>query len=167
MTAAAGQHLNVGHYRVSRTGDDAFDVLDNEGARAHYRVIQRDERHRLILARFYRKTRMVGDVSGAAITLLTFVPEVAADGQPQVTQRIESTVRIDHRIVALVATVLIPLFPEYADRKIGEVFAIAARVSGWAREKPEEFCAWAGAQPDGPRMRDAFAALLPACANAR
>lgn len=163
VTAAAGQYLNVGHYRVVRTGTEEFDVTDHEGTRGHYRVIRREARQRVLIVRAQRKTRLVGDVSGTTLTVLTLIPETAPDGRPQVAPRLESAVRIEHRVVALIASVLVPMFPRYADRKIGEVFAVAARVSGWAWEKPDEFCAWLGAQPGGARWKETFAVELPAC----
>lgn len=166
VTAAAGQHLKIGRYQVVRTGPDAYDVTDAEGTRGHYRVIRREPRERVLIVRATRTTRLVGEVSGTTVTVVTLTPETTPDG-PRTTQRIDSAVRIDHRVVALIAKVLVPIFPEYADRKIGEVFGLAAKVSGWAREKPDEFCAWLGGQPDGARRKELFASQLPACATPR
>lgn len=163
ITAAAGRHLGVGKHRVVRTAADEFDVEDHEGTRAHYRVILRTPTQRVIVARARRTTRVVGEVRGATVTVLTLVPGVGSDWQPEIVQRLESAVRIHHRIVAMIARVLVPLFPSYADRKIGEVFAIATRVAAWAAARPDDFCLWLGAQPDGPRHREVFARELPAC----
>jgi hypothetical protein len=165
VTSSAGRYLGVAHYRVVRTGPDAFDVEDGEGARGDYRVVLRTPTERLIVARARRTLRLVGEVRGTTVTLLTLAPETGADGRPRVLQRLDSTVRIEHRVVAVVARVLVPLFPQYADRKIGEVFAVATRVAAWAAEEPQAFCAWLATQPDGPRHRETFAATLPACAT--
>jgi hypothetical protein len=163
VTAAAGQHLGLPQYRVVRQGADLFDIEDNEGTRARYRVVLKGERERVLVARLQRSTRLVGDVSGASVSVLTFAPETASDGTPQVAQRVESVVRIDHRLMALVARILVPLFPQYADRKIAEVFNIAARVSAWGYGEPAEFCLWLGGQPEGAQHRQVFARYLPAC----
>lgn len=163
VTAAAGKHLGLPPYRVVRQGPDVFDIEDSEGVRGQYRVILKSDRERVLLARVHRSTRFVGDVSGASLSLLTFAPEKGVDGKPQVGQRVESVVRIDHRLMALVARILVPLFPQYADRKIAEVFNIAARVAAWGYEEPAEFCAWLGGQPEGAQHRQVFARSLPAC----
>jgi hypothetical protein len=164
VTTSAGRYLGVGHYRAVRTGPDVFDVEDGEGARGDYRVVLRTPTERLIVARARRTVRLVGEVRGVTVTLLTLVPDVDA-GRPRVLQRLDSAVRIEHRVVAVIARVLVPLFPQYADRKIGEVFAIATRVAAWAAERPQEFCAWLATEPDAPRHRATFAAALPACAT--
>lgn len=161
-TSAAGQHLGAGGYRVVRLAPDHFEVADSEGAQGTYRVIVKRPGERVMLARVRRRARLLGEVRGATITRLTFA-ERRDDGKPVVTQRVETVARIDHRVAAIIARILLPLFPDYADRKIGEIFTIASRVASWSLEDPGAFCRWLGDQPDGAKHREGFAPKIPAC----
>ncbi|MBI2204214.1 MAG: hypothetical protein HYU41_10235 [Candidatus Rokubacteria bacterium] len=161
ITSAAGQHLGAGGYRVVRVADH-FEVADSEGARGTYRVIVKRPGERVLLARVQRRARLLGEVRGATITRLTFA-ERREDGKVLVTQRVDTVARIDHRIAAMIAKILLPLFPDYADRKITEIFAIASRVAAWSVEDPAAFCRWLADQPDGAQHRATFAPKLPAC----
>ncbi len=163
VTAAAGRHLGIGAYRVTRLGPDAFEVADGEGTHGDYRAISKARDRRVLVARVQRTMWLLGDVRGASLTLLTFHEERDDDGRAFVTQRVETVARIDHRVAALIAHVLVPLFPDYADRKFGEVFRIAARVSAWSVEDPVAFCRWLAAEPDGARHRETFAPHVAPC----
>ncbi len=160
ITMPAGEHLGLARYQVTRLGEDRYSVEANDGTRGTYRVVQRNARERVMIAHVERTTRVLGRVRGASLARLTFAPVAGAD---QIRQEVETTVRIDHRVVAFIARVLVPLFPSYADRKIGELFEIAARVSQWGHDAPAAFCDWIAAQPDGARQREVFARALPGC----
>lgn len=162
VTSAAGQHLRAGGYRVVRVAPDHFQVADSEGAQGTYRVIVRRPGERVVVARLQRRARLLGEVRGATLTRLTFREE-RQDGHPVVTQRVETVARIDHRVAAMIARILLPLFPDYADRKIAEIFTIASRVAAWSLEEPADFCAWLATQPDGAKHRQTFAPKIPAC----
>lgn len=165
VTATAGQHLGVGAYRVTRLGPETFEVADGEGAKGIYRVVLRRPNQRVLIAKIERTTRLFGPVSSGSVTLLTLSPEASQDGRPQIAQRVDTAVRIDHRVLSVVAKLLLPAFPNYADRKISEIFNIAAEVSAWAYDKPADFCRWLGDQPDGARLRQEFAAQIHDCAG--
>lgn len=165
ITAAAGLHLGVGKYRVTRQGADVYDVEDGDGARGQYRVIARNPIQRVVIAKIERTTRLIGHVRASSLSLLTLTPDIGTDGKPQIAQRVDNVVRIDHRVVALIAKLVLPLFPEYADRKIAEIFNVAAKVSAWGHEQPEAFCQWLAEQPDADRHRQTFGRELPACAR--
>jgi len=163
VTTAAARHLGLAKYRVRQLGLDLYGADDGEGAMGTYRVLVR-EPHRRIMLTWGRHTSFVlGEISGASLTLLAFEPETDADGRPWVAQRVETFVRIDNRVAAFFARLLLPLFSGYADRKIVETFNVTARVSEWAREDPADFCRWLAGEPEAGRHRAAFAPLLPPC----
>lgn len=162
VTSAAGRHLGAGGYRVVRVAPDHFEVADSEGAQGTYRVILKRPGERVVVALLQRRARLLGEVRGATLTRLTFREE-RDDGRPVVTQRVDTVARIDHRIAAMIARVLVPLFPGYADRKVAEVFTIASRVAAWSVGEPAAFCAWLATQPDGAKHRETFAPKIAAC----
>jgi hypothetical protein len=166
VTAAAGRHLGVGAYQITRRGPDAYAVADSEGAHGDYRVIAKAPGQRVLVARLERTVRLLGDVRGAALTSVALSERRDDDGRAVVTQRVETVARIDHRVAAVVARILVPLFPSYADRKIGEVFHIAARVAEWSVDDPAEFCRWLAAEPEVARQRALFAAHIGECRGA-
>src|SRR5439155_243252 len=71
-------------------------------------------------------------------------------------------VRIDNRVAAAIAKLLVPLFGYLADRKLVEGIRVSAAIAEWAVEQPAEFCAWLAQEPLGPERRARIlAALLP------
>lgn len=145
VTVAASRHLGLANYQVRQIGPTSYyEVEDGEGARGTYRVLFEEPYRRVFLASGGRPIRILGQVTGAALTVLIFRPEVGLDGRPWVAQRVETFVRVDNTIPAFFARILAPLFPGYVDRKIGEGFNIMASVSGWAYENPRAFCHWLG-----------------------
>ena len=162
VTAAASRHLGLAQYRVRQLGPDFYEAEDGEGAAGTYRVLVRDAQRRVILTWGSHAGPILGRITGASLTLLTFEAE-SVDGASQIAQRVETFVRIDNQVAAFIVRILLPLFSGYADRKIAETFNITARVSAWAYEDPTTFCQWLSSQPEGGRHRAEFAPLLPPC----
>jgi len=163
VTAAASRHLGLAQYRVRQLGPDFYEAEDGEGARGTYQVLVREPHRRVMLTWGSHTSRILGRITGASLTILDFVPEIGTDGGPQISQRVETFVRIDNRLTALIARILLPLFSGYADRKIAQTFDVTARVSAWAHGDPTAFCLWLANQPDGVRHRAEFAPVLPLC----
>ena len=163
VTAAAARHLGLVQYRVRQLRPDHYEAEDGEGARGTYRVLVRETHRRVMLTRGSHASRILGRVTGASLTILDFVPETGTDGDPQISQRVETFVRIDNRLTAFIARILLPFFSSYADRKIAETFNVTARVSAWAHGEPTTFCVWLANQPEGVRHRAEFAPLLAPC----
>ena len=163
VTAAASRHLGLAKYRVRQLGPDHYEAEDGEGAGGNYRVLVRDPHRRVLLTWGSHTSWILGRITGASLTLLTFVPETSADGGSQIAQRVETFVRIDNRVAAFITRILLPLFSGYADQKIAETFNVTARVSAWAHGDPTTFCQWLGSQPEGVRHRAEFARVLAPC----
>lgn len=163
VTAAAARHLGLAKYRVRQLAPDFYEADDGDGAGGHYRVLVHDPDRRILLTWGSHRSGILGRITGASLTLLTFAPETGADGSPQVAQRVETFVRIDNRVAAYLARILLPLFSGYADRKIAETFNVTARVSAWAHEDATAFCHWLGSQSEGARYRNEFARVLAPC----
>jgi len=163
VTAAASRHLALAKFRVRQLGSDLYEAEDGEGAEGTYRVLVRDTYRRVILTWGRHSSRILGRITGASLTLLTFMPETGADGAPRIAQRVETFVRIDNVLVAFFARILLPLYSGYADRKITQTFNVTAPVSEWAHEDPKTFCQWLGGQPEEARHRAEFTPLIPAC----
>lgn len=163
VTAAGARHLGLAKYRVHQLGPDYYEAQDGEGAEGTYRVLLRTPQRRVILTWGGHSSRILGRITGASLTLLTFEPEPGDDGAPRIAQRVETFVRIDNAVAAFFARILLPLFSGYADRKIAETFNVTAQVSAWAHEDPTAFCQWLGNQPETARYSGEFAPLLPPC----
>ena len=71
--------------------------------------------------------------------------------------------RIDNRLAAAIARLLIPLFGYLADRKLAEGIGVSAVVAEWAVEEPAAFCAWLEQEPLRPERRARILAALPSC----
>ena len=163
VVAAAARHLGLVKYQVRQLGPDFYEADDGEGAKGSYRVIAREPHRRVMLTRGSHSGHVLGWVQGASLTILTFEPETRADRAPQIAQQVETFVRIDNPMAALLARVFLPLFMGYADRRIAETFNVTAQISQWAYGEPTTFCRWLGGRPEGARHRGEFAPVLPAC----
>lgn len=163
VTAAASRHLGLVKYRVRALGPDRYAAEDGDGATGIYRVLLQEDRRRVMLSHGSHEGRVLGRISGASLTILSFEVRAGEDGAHEVSQRVETFVRIDNRVAAFFARLLFPLFSSYADRKIVETFNVTAQVSEWAATEPAAFCAWLRSPEGMPERREAFAAVFPSC----
>jgi hypothetical protein len=157
VTAAAARFLRLAHYEVEALGGDWYQATDHEGARGTYVVLARVPGRRVMLSWGEHSGRLLGTISGTALTVLEFEA-----GEGLVEQQVEAWVRIDQAFAAALARVLVPVFGHLADRKLIEGAAVAARVAEWAVANPEAFCEWLGGTPQRT-ARERLATVLPAC----
>jgi hypothetical protein len=157
VTAAAARFLKLARYEVEGLGGDWFRATDHEGARGTYVILARFPTRRVMLSWGEHSGRLLGSISGSALTVLEFEPR---DGL--VDQHVEAWVRIEQAFAAALARVLFPIFGHLADRKLVEGAAVAAQVAEWAAADPEAFCEWLGGTPQRT-ARERLAAVLPAC----
>lgn len=163
VTAAASRHLGLAKYQVQPLAPDRYAAEDGEGASGTYRVLLQDNHRRVMLTRGSHEGRILGRISGASLTILSFGVRTGDDGVPAVAQRVETFVLIENQVAAFFARLLVPLFSRYADRKIAETFDVTAKVSEWAAREPIAFCAWLASPAGVPARREAFAASFPSC----
>ena len=158
IATAAARHLQLARYDVKRLGADRFQVDDGSGSQGEYQVLARDRGRRVMFSRGRHTGRVVGTITGIALTDLQFETR---DGQ--VTQRLTAWVIIENRFLAVVARVLVPLFGRVADRKLTEGFRVTARVAEWAATRPAEFCEWLDRQPFPPETVKTVRTPVRAC----
>lgn len=157
VTAAAARFLRLAAYEVEALGGDWFRATDHDGARGTYVVLARFPTRRVMLSWGEHTGRLLGTISGGALTVLEFEA-----GPGVVEQQVEAWVRIDQAFAAALARVLMPIFGHLADRKLIEGAAVAAQVAEWAVGNPEAFCEWLSGTPQRT-AREQLATVLPAC----
>jgi hypothetical protein len=157
VTAAAARFLKLARYEVEGLGGDWFRATDHDGASGTYVILARFPTRRVMLSWGEHSGRLLGTISGSALTLLEFE---ARDGL--VDQHVQAWVRIEQSFAAALARMLFPIFGHVADRKLVEGAAVAAQVAEWAVADPEAFCEWLGATPQRA-ARERLAVVLPAC----
>jgi hypothetical protein len=158
IATAAARHLQLARYQVRWLGEERYHVDDGSGAVGTYEVLARERNRRVLFSRGRHSGSVLGTIGGQALTDLRFQ---AQDGT--VTQSLTAWVLIDHRVVAVLARVLIPLFGQLADRRLTEGFRVTARVAEWAASRPVEFCDWLGRQPFPPERRQAVRRAVAGC----
>ncbi len=137
VTAAAARERGLKSPLVRWLGDDWYEADDHEGARGVYRVLARDPHRRVILSWGRHASRFLGDVSGSALSVLTF-----RDRDGETAQDIEAYVRIDDRAAAALARALSVVFGWLADRKLAEGFGVSVEIARWIQGDPAGFCDW-------------------------
>jgi hypothetical protein len=158
LTAAAARHLGIAGYDVHEIAPDWYEADDHDGSRGVYRVLAREAGRRVTLSWGSRRSALLGTISGSALTVLEFSPQ---DGRT--LQRLDTYVVIDNAVAAGLARALVAVFGHVADRKLAHGFEVTAKVAGWASGHPDEFCAWAAAQPADLMRGRRLSATLPPC----
>jgi hypothetical protein len=158
VTAAAARFLGVARYEVEPIEDGWYRATDNNGARGVWRVLVREPTRRVVLSRGEHSGGLLGRIGGSALTVMEFT---AGEGAVRPTLTVH--VYIENPVAASLARLLLPMFGRLADHKLAEGFAVTARVAEWARERPQEFCAWLSHEPLPPPRRQRLLAVLTEC----
>ena len=158
VTAAAARHLQLARYEARRLGEDWYQVDDGAGSHGEYHVLVRERGRRVILSRGSYTGRLLGTITGMALTEIRFEPQTG-----DVAQGLTAWVLIENRFAALLVRVLVPLFGQVVDRKLQEVFRVTARVAEWAASRPAEFCQWLGQELLPAEARRPVLSAVPGC----
>jgi hypothetical protein len=158
VTAAAARFRKLARYEVEPLDDDRYVADDRDGAHGVYRVLLREPTRRVMISWGQHAGRVLGTVSGSALTILDFTQHADA-----VEPTLTAYVRIDNRVAAAIARLLASLFGYLADRKLADTIDVSAGVAEWAVAQPEEFCAWLTQEPLRPARRGRILAVLPGC----
>lgn len=161
VTAAAARFLTLSRDRVRWLGGTWYEADDGEGAQGVYRVLVSEPSRRVMLSWGRHRGRLLGFVSGSALTVIDF-----RDHDGRVDQSLTTWVHIDNAVAAALARVLVPIFGHLADRKLKEGFTISGRVAEWAVERPDQFCGWLAQEPLPPERIDLVRRVVPACRDA-
>ncbi len=158
VTAAAARFLKLSRDEVRRLGEDWYEADDQNGARGVYRVLLSSPTRRVMISWGTHTSGFLGTISGSALTVIDLQEH---DGQ--IDPELTAYVRIDNRLAAALARILLPIFGHIADRKLREGFSITDKVARWALERPDEFCAWLSTEPLAPDRREPIVKVVPAC----
>ena len=159
VIAAAARHLGLAEYTVRELGEDWYAADDNDGAQGTYLVLDRRGGRRVTVSWGERRGRILGAISGSALSIMQFEPR-----GDETLQSLEVYVVIDNAIAAQLARSLVAVFGRIADRKLVEGFAVSAKIAAWAKDRPDEFCGWLARQPLDEARRGRLSAALCAAA---
>src|SRR2546430_4232495 len=146
VTAAAARFRELASYEVEPLDEDRYLADDHDGARGVYRVLVRESHRRVMVSWGQHSGHILGTIRGSALTDLELIPR----GET-VEQTLTAYVRIDNRLAAALARLLIPLFGYLADRKLAEGIGVSAPVAGGAVEGPGGVCPGPRGEPPPPR----------------
>ena len=158
VTATAARFRKLARYEVEPLDDDRYVADDRDGARGMYRVLVREPKRRVMVSWGQHSGSILGTIRGSALTVLDLTTHDDA-----VEQTLTAYVRIDNRVAAAIAKLLVPLFGYLADRKLVEGIRVSAAIAEWAVEQPPEFCAWLSQESLRPERRARILAALPQC----
>jgi hypothetical protein len=159
VTAAAARYRHFSRDEVRLVGHDLYEADDHNGSRGFYLVLTRERDRRVLFSWGENSTRILGTISGDALTVLTLEP-----GDGRIDQAVTAYVRIDNGFVAALARALLTAFGGMADRKLRQGVVTATRVAEWAASRPEEFCGWLDRSGLPPARRDRVRSLVAGCA---
>src|SRR5262245_16626990 len=162
VTAAAARFRNFASYHVQPLDNDRYRADDGDGARGFSQVLRRDGLRRVIFSRGEHTGAMLGTISGSALTVL----DIATDGD-RVQPTLTAYVRIDDRVTASLAQILIASFGFLADYKLAEGLRVTKAVAEWAVDPSGGFCEWLVREPLPAASRARVTAAHPRGARSR
>src|SRR2546425_12109134 len=95
-----------------------------------YRVLVREPNRRVMVSWGQHSGSILGTIRGSALTVLDLTTHDDA-----VEQTLTAYVRIDNRVAAAIAKLLVPLFGYLADRELVEGIRVSAAIAEWRSEE--------------------------------
>lgn len=124
--AALARLQGLGTYRVQRLGPGVFEGTDGEGAWMVLEILAEAPGRCIFYARGRQVFRLLPDISGEALVVLTTRYE-EADGADLAHGELEIYARLDNRVVGGLLPLLLPFVGWILDQKISKAFLSESR----------------------------------------
>ena len=129
FAAAVARELRIGRYRITPRLDGTYDALDVQGIRGSFRPLYTAHGERVYGGVGSYRPRFFPSLAGQAVVRLRYQHRFDPEGRPVVENRAEVYVRLDNRIAAFFARLLLPFLQRVVDQKVNQALTVAKRVS--------------------------------------
>lgn len=161
LSSALARQLGLAEYRITRVGPAAFHGDDNQGSEGVITLLYRDTTRRVYHMKGTHHGKVIPQISGEAVILLSYHVKAGADGREQVETRITTYSRIDNAVLAALVKVFQPFLRSVVNDKLAQGFLAVHSLGELMAADPEQVYRQAEAVPDADKTdMDALRALL-------
>ncbi len=129
FAAAVARELRIARYRITPRSDGTYDAVDMQGIRGSFHPLYIAHGERVYGGVGSYRPRFFPSFSGRAVVRLRYQHRFDSEGLPVVENHTEVYIRLDNRIAAFFARLLLPFLQRVVDQKVNQALTIAKRVS--------------------------------------
>lgn len=129
FAVAVARELRIARYQITPRSDGTYDAVDMQGIHGSFRPLYTAHGERVYGGVGSYRPRFLPSFSGHAVVRLRYQHRFDPGGLPVVENRAEVYVRLDNRIAAFFARLLLPFLQRVVDQKVNQALTVAKRVS--------------------------------------
>jgi len=129
FAAAVARELRLARYRITPRSDGTYDAVDMQGIHGSFRPLYTAHGERVYSGVGSYQPSFFPSFSGHAVVRLRYQHRFDPEGLPFVENRAEVYVRLDNRVAAFFARLLMPFLHGVVDHKVNQALTVAKRVS--------------------------------------
>ncbi|TAL12064.1 MAG: hypothetical protein EPO02_02890 [Nitrospirae bacterium] len=148
LSSALARKLELADYRIARVGPAAFHGDDNAGSEGVITLLYRDTTRRVYHMKGSHRGKIIPEITGEAIILLSYHVKAGADGREQIETRITTYSRLDNPVIATLVKVFHPLLRRVVNDKLAQGFFAVHRLGELMATDPELVSRQAETVPD-------------------
>jgi hypothetical protein len=166
FAATAGRILGIVKYRIVKERDGLFWGDDAHGATGTFELLHAEAGKRVYLATGTFVKRFLPTIRGRIALVIAFEHTTDQAGERSVVNHVRGYLRIDNRILGILARIARPLVGPIVDRKVLRTFAAASRLTAQASDDPAGLYRSLEASPEIQKkeLRE-FRSILRCCAE--
>jgi hypothetical protein len=163
LSSALARKLGVVDYRIVHIGPGVFHGNDNAGSEGLITPLYRDATRRVYHMKGSHHGKIIPQISGEAVILLSYHVKAGADGREQIETRIATYSKIDNPVIATLVKVFQPFLRSVVNDKLTQGFLAVHSLGELMAADPEQVYRQAEAVSDADKadMEALRALLLP------
>ena len=136
FAATAGRVLGIVRYRIVKERDGVFWGDDAHGATGTFELMHAEPGRRIYLATGTFVKRFLPTIHGRIVLVMAYEHRIDQTGESLMINHIRGYLRIDNRILGILARIAMPVVGPIVDKKVRRTFAAASRLTEQASHNP-------------------------------
>jgi hypothetical protein len=136
FAATAGRILRIVKYRIVKERDGVFWGDDAHGATGTFELMYAERGKRVYLATGTFVKRFLPTIRGRILLVIAYEHRTDQTGESHVINHVRGYLRIDNRILGILARIARPVVGPIVDKKVLRTFAAASRLTEQASDDP-------------------------------
>ncbi len=161
LSSVLARNLGLAEYRITRVGPAAFHGDDNQGSEGVITQLYRDTTRRVYHMKGSHHGKIIPQIAGEAVILLSYHVKAGADGREHVETRIATYSKIDNPVIATLVKIFQPFLRSVVNDKLTQGFLAVHSLGELMAADPEQVYRQAETISElDTAERDALRALL-------
>jgi hypothetical protein len=136
FAATAGRVLGIVKYRIVKEREGLFWGDDAHGATGTFELMHAEAGKRVYLATGAFVKRFLPTIRGRIVLIIAFEPTTDHAGETSVINHVRGYLRIDNRILGILARIARPIVGPIVDKKVLRTYAAASKLTAQASHDP-------------------------------